>query len=364
MQTSKKLAIAIFGTLAGAALNPSAQADTNSGYLIHDMDRAPAPVVTPGTDGGPPADAVVLFDGSDLSKWRTEDGGPAQWLVKDGYFEVVAGADDIFTKQPFGDCQLHIEWASPADPGGKIDQARGNSGIFFMEKYEVQVLDSYQSRTYSDGYAGAVYAQYPPQVNATRPPGEWQAYDIVFHRPIFKKDGSLKRPARVTAILNGVLVQDNVQLTGPTSWLMQKPYEAHPNKMSIKLQDHDSPVRYRNIWIRPLPVREHLKKIPMKRREAKVQLSAAQLDRFVGAYETVDEGEEKKEVPFIVIRREGEQLLATVRDKEERRIFPQTENEFVFEIFDGTLTFESDAQGNVTGVNFRVGVEPKFEKKL
>src|SRR5690606_36916186 len=148
----------------------------------------------------------------------------AGWTVKDGYFETVAGSDSIFTKEGFGDCQLHIEWASPADPAGKNGQNRGNSGIFFMEIYEIQVLDSYKNRTYADGDAGSVYAHYPPQVNATRAPGQWQTYDIVFHRPRVKKDGTVKRPARMTAFLNGVLVQDGVLLTGPTSWLQQKPY--------------------------------------------------------------------------------------------------------------------------------------------
>lgn len=349
-------------TLTVAAI--AAHAQTNSGYRVHDMERAEAPVVKPGEDGGPPADAIVLFDGKNLDAWRTKEGGPAAWKVADGYMETVAGADDIFTKQEFGDCQLHIEWASPADPAGKIDQDRGNSGIFFMEKYEIQVLDSYQNRTYSDGHAGSIYAQYPPLVNATRPPGEWQTYDIVFHRPRFKKDGTVKRPARITAFLNGVLVQDNVTLTGPTAWLQQKPYEKHADALPIKLQDHDSPVRFRNIWIRPLQTPDHLKKIKMKTREAKVQLSAAQLDRFVGAYETIDPADEKKEVPFIVIRREGNQLFAAIRDKQEWPIFPQSETEFVFEFFDGTLDFVADDQGNVTGVNFRVGVEPDFEKKL
>ncbi|MBI2425491.1 MAG: DUF1080 domain-containing protein [Candidatus Hydrogenedentes bacterium] len=349
-------------TITFAAL--AVQAQTNSGYRIHDMERAEAPVVTPGQNGSPPADAIVLFDGTNLDAWRTKEGGPAAWKVADGYMETVAGADDIFTKQEFGDCQLHIEWASPADPAGKIDQDRGNSGIFFMEKYEIQVLDSYQNRTYSDGHAGSVYAQFPPQVNATRPPGEWQTYDIVFRAPRFKKDGAVKRPARITAFLNGVLVQDNVALTGPTGWLQQKPYEKHADAMSIKLQDHDSPVRFRNIWIRPLPQREHLKKIKMKTREAKVELSTDQLDRFTGAYETIDPDDEKKEVPFIVIRREGNQLLAAIRDKQEWPLFPQSETEFVFETFDGTLTFVQDEKGAVTGVNFRVGIEPDFEKKL
>lgn len=345
-----------------AAMTTPAQ--TNSGYRIHDMERTPAPVVTPGQNGSPPADAVVLFDGTNLDAWRTKEGGPAAWKVADGYMETIAGADDIFTRQTFGDCQLHIEWASPADPAGKIDQDRGNSGIFFMEKYEIQVLDSYENRTYSDGYAGSVYAQYPPQVNATRKPGEWQTYDIVFHAPRFKKDGTVKRPARITAFLNGILVQDNVSLTGPTGWLQQKPYETHADSMSIKLQDHDSPVRFRNIWVRPLPQREHLKKVKMKTPEAKVQLSADQLDQFVGAYETIEPDEEKKEVPFIVIRREGDHLLAAIRDKQEWALIPQSESEFVFPTFDGTLAFVRDDKGAVTGVNFRVGIEPDFEKKL
>lgn len=349
-------------TITLAALTAPAQ--TNSGYRIHDMERATPPVVTPGTDGAPPADAVVLFNGTDLSEWRKKEGEPAAWLVKDGYLECVAGADDIYTKRTFGDCQLHLEWASPADPAGKTDQDRGNSGIFFMEKYEIQVLDAYENRTYSDGYAGAIYAQYPPQVNAVRKPGEWQTYDIVFHAPRFKKDGTVKRPARITAFLNGILVQDNVSLTGPTGWLQQKPYEVHADSMSLKLQDHDSPVRYRNIWIRPLPQRDHLKKIKMKTQEAKVQLTTAQLDRFVGAYETIDPAEEKKDVPFIVIRRDGDHLLAAIRDKQEWPIVAQSEIEFVFPTFDGTLTFVQDENGSVTGVNFRVGTEPKFEKKL
>ena len=346
-----------------AAASAPAQNETNSGYLVHDMERAEAPLVTPGKAGAPPSDAIVLFDGKDLSAWRTDTGEAAAWLVQEGYMQAAEGAGDIFTKQVFGDCQLHIEWASPADPAGKTDQDRGNSGVFFMEKYELQVLDSYQNRTYSDGNAGSVYAQYPPLVNVSLPPGEWQTYDIVFHAPRFKKDGSVKRRARVTAFLNGVLVQDNVQLTGPTSWMMQKPYEAHPTEMSLKLQDHDSPVRFRNIWVRPLATPDHLKKIKMKTREAKVQLTPEQLERFIGAYETIDPTDEKKDVPFIVIRREGDQLFATLRDKREWRIYPQSETEFVLEMVDGTLDFVVE-QGKVTGVNFRIGVEPDFEKKL
>jgi len=361
MPLNPRFAAALLGTAAAFTLPNTAVADTNSGYLIHDMDREQAPVVTPGKEFEAPSDAIVLFDGTDLSAWRTEDGGTPKWKVENGYFEAVSGSDDIFTKEGFGDCQLHIEWASPADPAGKDGQNRGNSGVFFMEKYEIQVLDSHNNRTYADGHAGSVYAQYPPQVNATRPPGEWQRYDIIFHRPRFNEDGTVKQPARMTALLNGILVQDGVELTGPTSWLMQKPYEKHPDKMSIKLQDHDSPVRFRNIWIRPLSQPEHLKPIPMKKREHKVALSPAQLDRFVGSY---DHNQGDKPVPFIVVRREGNQLFATVRDKREWALFAQSETEFVFDNFDGTLTFKSDANGAVTGVDFLVGLKPKFENKL
>jgi len=351
---------AFLGLAAAVTFGAAAQAQTNSGYLIHDMERAEAPVVTPGTDGGPPSDAIVLFGGADLSAWRTEDGAEPTWKVADGYMEAAEGAGDIFTRAEFGDCQLHVEWAAPADTGGKQGQNRGNSGIFFMESYEIQVLDSYENRTYADGHAGSVYAQHPPQVNAIRPPGEWQTYDIVFRAPRFKKDGTLRRPARMTAFVNGVLVQDNVRLTGPTSWLQQKPYEPHPDAMSIKLQDHGSPVRYRNIWIRPLAQPDHLKNIPMKTREDRVHLTAAQLDRFVGTYDS-DQGD--KAEPFLTLRREGERLYAKVRDRREWRLFAHAENEFVFDLFDGTLSFESDGEGKVTGVNFRVGVNPKFEMK-
>jgi hypothetical protein len=361
MRATRLFTLALLVTLSCGASGEEAEIETNSGYLIHDMARAEAPVVTPGKAGSPPSDAIVLFDGTDLSAWRTEDGGAAQWKVTGDYMETVAGTDSIFTKQKFGDCQLHIEWASPVNSDGKNGQARGNSGVFFMEKYEVQVLNSYQNRTYSDGHAGSVYAQYPPQVNAIRPPGEWQSYDIVFHRPRFKKDGTIKRPARITAFVNGVLVQDNVHLTGPTGWLQQKAYEAHAPKLPIKLQDHDSPVRFRNIWLRPLTPRKHLKKVPMKTREAKVQLTDAQLDRFVGSYDH-DQGD--KDVPFMIVRREGNQLYVAIRDKEERRIFPHAKNKFVFDVFDGTLTFVSDAKEKITGADFHLGVKTRFENRL
>ena len=223
----------------------------------HDLSRPVPPVITPGTastqekTGKPPSDAVVLFDGKDLSRWESESGGPAKWKVENGYMEVVKGTGNIRTREDFGACQLHVEWAAPLPAVGE-SQERGNSGVFLMGKYEIQVLDSYHNRTYADGQAAAVYGQYPPLVNASRPPGQWQTYDIIFHGPRFAADGKLLRPARVTALVNGVLVQDNVSLTGPTDYQARPPYKPHPEKLPLLLQDHVQPVHFRNIWIREL----------------------------------------------------------------------------------------------------------------
>jgi beta-glucanase (GH16 family) len=226
-------------------------------WPIHDRTRPQPRVVDPGTSstqeeaGRPPSDAVVLFDGKDLSGWRTVGGGPAKWTVGRGYFEVAKGTGSIETVEAFGDCQLHVEWRTPS-PGVGEDQDRGNSGVYLMGLYEVQVLDSYRSRTYPDGQAAALYGQSPPLVNASRPPGEWQTYDIVFHRPRFDKEGKLLRPARASVLHNGVLVQDETVLTGPTAHEARPPYKAHASKLPLMLQDHNHPVRFRNVWIREL----------------------------------------------------------------------------------------------------------------
>jgi hypothetical protein len=232
-----------------------AQVDTH--WKIHDPDRPVPPVVDPGTastqdsPGHAPSDSVVLFDGKDLSKWAATDGGAAKWKVENGYFEIVPKTGYIHTREAFGDCQLHVEFAEPSPAKGE-GQDRGNSGVFLQGLYETQVLDSYQSKTYADGQAGAIYGQYPPLVNASRPPGQWQTYDIVFHGPRFDKDGKLLRPARETVFHNGVMVQDNVELSGPTANGKRPPYERTPEKLPLALQDHNHPVRYRNIWIREL----------------------------------------------------------------------------------------------------------------
>ena len=177
-----------------------------------------------------------------------------RWRIVDGAMEVVAGTGGIQTRESFGDVQLHVEWMSPAPPRG-TDQDRGNSGVFFMGMYEVQVLDSWENVTYADGQAAALYGQYPPLVNASRKPGEWQSYDIVFRRPRFDGSGKVTSPARVTVLHNGVLVQDNVELTGPTGHYARPPYSAHADRLPISLQDHGHPVRFRNFWVRTLEPR-------------------------------------------------------------------------------------------------------------
>ncbi|HET6426642.1 MAG TPA: DUF1080 domain-containing protein [Planctomycetaceae bacterium] len=203
-------------------------------------------VVDPGPVGGPPNDAVILFNGSDLSQWNGGD----KWLVEDGVATAKGGG--ITTKESFGDCQLHVEWASPEKVEGS-GQGRGNSGVYLMGRYEVQILDSYDNKTYFDGQAGSVYKTKPPLVNASRKPGEWQSYDIIFHAPRFDDHGSLLKPGYVTVLHNGVLVQDHTELLGKTDYENPPAYSPHPERQPISLQFHGNPVRFRNIWIREIP---------------------------------------------------------------------------------------------------------------
>ncbi|HEX7696776.1 MAG TPA: DUF1080 domain-containing protein [Candidatus Acidoferrum sp.] len=240
-----------------AATSHACSAQVQTTWKIHDLNRPLPAVIDPGTSstqdlpGRSPSDAVVLFDGKDLSRWVHKDGSAAKWKVENGYAEVAAKTGYIYTRDSFGDCQLHVEFAEPVPPKGE-SQERGNSGVFLMGLYEIQVLDTYENKTYADGMASAVYGQYPPLVNASRPPGQWQSYDIVFHGPRFDKEGKLTRPARVTVLHNGVLVQENVELSGPTAHGERPPYKAQPDKLPLALQDHGNPVHYRNIWIREL----------------------------------------------------------------------------------------------------------------
>jgi hypothetical protein len=237
-----------------AMLNPGRPSTVEAQqWSVNDLHRPAPPPIDPGSAERAPSDAVVLFAGKDLSQWKMKGGEPAAWKVERGYFEIVPGSGDLVSVPAFGDCQLHLEWATP-DPATGEGQDRGNSGVFLMGLYEVQVLDSYRSRTYADGQAAAVYGQFPPEVNASRPPGAWQEYDIVFHRPRFDQNGKLQRPARMTVFHNRVLVQDDVVLTGATAHQVRAKYSAHADRLPLLLQDHGHPVRYRNIWVRELRV--------------------------------------------------------------------------------------------------------------
>lgn len=256
MRAAAILLLAASPVLAQAPKDPE-------GWAQHDLNRTPPTVVDPGTGvppeapGKPPADAIVLFDGKDLTAWKSQkDGSAAPWKVENGYFEVVPKSGGIETKASFGDAQLHIEWMAPDPPKGE-SQDRGNSGVFFGGgRYEVQVLDSYNNKTYPDGQAGSLYGEYPPLVNASRPPGRWQAYDIVYEAPRFDAAGKLAKAARVTVFHNGVLVQHAMELIGPTTNKVRTPYSAHPEKLPISLQDHNHPVRFRNVWVRELQPRQ------------------------------------------------------------------------------------------------------------
>lgn len=211
------------------------------------MAADPQPrVVTPGTQQSPPSDAIVLFDGKDLSAWRSPKGGEANWKVKDGYVEV--GREVMLTREEFGSIQLHVEWATPAEVKGE-GQGRGNSGVYFQGRYEIQVLDSYQNPTYPNGQASAFYGHNAPLVNASRKPGEWQSYDIVFHPPQPGADGKVK-PGSFTVFHNGVLVQDHIPVNGEATVAAQ--FNGVTPKGPLLLQDHGNPVRYRNIWLRKL----------------------------------------------------------------------------------------------------------------
>jgi hypothetical protein len=226
-------------------------------WHVHDGERPQPKVITPGEFstqekvGSAPSDAVVLFDGKDLSQWKHSNGKEAGWKVENGYAEVAPKSGDIFTKQEFGpDVQLHIEFATPPPEGD--GQGRGNSGAFLFGRYEIQILDSYNNPTYPDGQATAIYGQTPPLVNASRKPGEWQVYDIVFSGPRFNEDGTVAKPAAATILHNGVVTQNHTILIGDTPHRNVGKYSKHGEKGPIKLQDHNNPMRFRNIWIREL----------------------------------------------------------------------------------------------------------------
>ena len=237
-------AIASILAVSGPAAAQERPEDTEAWY--------PEPMaVTPGAAAAAPSDAIVLFDGTDLSDWVHTNGREPRWRVENGAMTVDAGSGNLRTRRGFGDVQLHIEWRTPAEVSGE-GQGRGNSGVFLMERYELQVLDSYENRTYSNGQAGSIYKQHIPMVNASRGPGEWQTYDIVFSAPRFDSDGGLVTPAFMTVFHNGVLIQNHAELAGATVFTGTPEYEAHADRLPIMLQDHGNPVSYRNVWIREI----------------------------------------------------------------------------------------------------------------
>jgi hypothetical protein len=240
---------------------PTQWVETPTGrWMVHDDARPAPPVVMPGVCGSqdtparPPADAIVLFDGKDLSNWSDVKGGPSKWVVRDGYMESVKGAGYVRTTREFGSVQLHVEFATPSIVTGS-SQGRGNSGVFLQGQYEVQVLDSFENPTYPDGQCGALYGRALPLVNASCQPGQWQTYDIVYRRPAFDQSGKVTKQAVFTVFHNGILIQDHVALDGGTGWLGPHAitdYVPHADKGPLMFQDHNNPVRFRNIWVREL----------------------------------------------------------------------------------------------------------------
>ena len=238
---------------------------TIDGVMVHEKDPAKQPlppIVTPGKPscgekaGTAPSDAIVLFDGTpeSMKNWTDTKGNKTKWKLVNGALECVKRSGYIQSKDEFGSCQLHIEWATPVNVK-RSGQGRGNSGVFLMGEYEVQILDSFNNITYADGQAGALYGRKKPKVNVSRGPGQWQTYDIVFHRPIFNKAGEVVKRATFTVLHNGVLIQDHELLSGGTGWngpQAATEYVAHVDKLPLKLQNHGNPVRFRNIWVRPL----------------------------------------------------------------------------------------------------------------
>lgn len=311
----------------------------NPHWGIHDMNRPKPQVVVPGKAstqdkaGTAPSDAIVLFNGNGLGEWCSMEGEKPKWKATNDYMETVGGSGALRTWQAFGDCQLHVEWAAPTPAKGN-GQGRGNSGIFLMGQYEIQVLDSYQNDTYADGQASAIYGQYPPLVNANRKPGEWQTYDIIFTRPRFKDSGELKSPAIVTVLLNGVLTQNHTKILGPTNWQNIGEYKKHPDKMFLALQDHSNPVRYRNMWIRELPEGGHAQK-----GKKQIALPDNIMQKYVGQYKVGENGK------ISVAIKDG-QLYIQPNNNSWYPLNAHSKTEFSTSILAADVVFELDENGN------------------
>jgi len=312
----------------------SACAQLETGWKAHDLNRPLPSVATPADEDltiKPPSDALVLFDGSDLSQWSDSQGGKSKWKVDNGILVAAPKSGNLFSKDKFGDCQLHLEWKTPA--GLKREgQGRGNSGVYFMGLFEIQILDTLTNKTYADGMAGAIYGQYPPLVNAARPAGKWQSYDIIFHRARFNKNGSVKSRARATVLLNGVLIQDNTEFLGPTNWIKHNDYTKGPDKQRLSLQDHGNPTCFRNIWIRELTAQRALPQPAYPSPD--IKLSEEKLERLLGDY-----GDFK-------VTKSGDKLFCTFYQTQ-MELIPVTESEFLMQECAGKLVFEFDDDGHV-----------------
>lgn len=312
----------------------SSRAQVETGWKVHDLNRPLPTSVTPASQDitlAAPADADVLFDGTDHSQWRNSQGGKSKWKVTDGVLIATPKSGSIYTKKKYGDCQLHIEWMIPQGTK-RSGQSKGNSGVFLMDTFEVQILSSFKNKTYADGMAGAIYGQYPPLVNATKPLGKWQSYDIIFHRPRFLADGSLKSPAHMTVLHNGVLIQDHSQLLGPTTWIKPRPYTKGPDKGPLSLQDHGNPIQFRNIWIREFSADRPRPETPYPSSELK--LTPDQQTRLIGDYGDFQ------------IFQTGTQLYCKFFQVE-MELVPLSESEFLMKACAGKLTFDLDQDGNV-----------------
>lgn len=321
-------------------LSSVANGQLSTGWKSHDLSRPQPKVVTASMKpGGAPSDAIVLFDGTDLSQWVSSNGADPKWKVVDGAMESVPRSGYIVSKQKFGDCQLHVEFATPKTVKGN-GQGRGNSGVFLMGEFEVQVLDSFENPTYSDGSAGSIYGQYPPLVNASRKPGEWQTYDIVFKRPRFSEKGALISAARLTVFHNGVLIQDGNDALGPTNWIRFSDYGKIAGKTEgpLSLQDHGNPVRYRNIWVRNL---EETKK-PKAQLAVDFELTHADAERLVGKY-----GGHR-------VIKSNQRLVFMFHGNTPLTLVALTATKFEFKESAGTLEFEIGEDGKISGMVVRL----------
>ena len=316
-----------------------AMAQLATGWKAHDKKRPAPKVVDPGeatASASVPSDAIVLFDGKDLSNWNGPRDGKPKWLVKDGVMESVKGAGFLHSKEKFGDCQLHIEWTSPTKVKGN-GQGRGNSGVFLPGGYEIQVLDSFENETYADGGAASIYGQFPPLVNASRGPGQWQTYDIVFKAPRFDENKKLVSKAVITVLHNGVVVQHATQPFGPTSWVLHYNYNSNKVEGAIGLQDHGNPVRYRNIWIRKLGEETSKGTYPESR-----AFTEDEIKKFVGKYKG------GQEVNLI----DGKMYLKTLGRNMEMVAY--ADGTFGLLKTAGPVSFTTDDKGNVTALKMRL----------